>query len=435
MAQVSSFNVKKNGNTKLVKVYSSFEDVSTDYLTVKNNGVNAYVCSVLTSESSKAGDKLTDMKFLRDNVSYNICTEPFGGGLYGVEWDGSSNPQWTRTDDALGFVDPNPYYSGMSGNPSSPFDNISPWKDMTIVDMGNLGKFVKIPKFYYKWGPNGNGQKLQISMSPFSGSFVSPAHMDRGDGKGERDVIYVGRYHCADDYTSKSGVKPLNRTTRNAARQGIHNLGNNVWQWDYATWKTIQMLYLVEFAYWNCQLKIGHGCSVVKDVLMNSGYTDNMPYHTGTTATSRNIRSGTQYRNIEGLWDNVYDCIDGIYLKSGKIFIIKNPNNYNDTTGGVEIGSFIGFGNQQKWAFPTLNGYEFASYCSKSSGDFFDSYTTYICDSVNIGDWTQIVFVGGYFRANDINDGVNDGLFYLDSNYTTFDGYDHKGLGSRICIL
>ena len=52
-----------------------------------------------------------------------------GGGIYGAEWDGSSTTVWTRTDDAVGLPNPNPYYAGMSDTPSSPFDDISPWSE------------------------------------------------------------------------------------------------------------------------------------------------------------------------------------------------------------------------------------------------------------------------------------------------------------------
>lgn len=67
--------------------------------------------------------------------------------IYGAEWAGTSDPSWTRTDAASSFSDPNPYHAGMSTTPSSPFDNISPWKDLVVSEDSEAGTLVSIPKF------------------------------------------------------------------------------------------------------------------------------------------------------------------------------------------------------------------------------------------------------------------------------------------------
>ena len=43
--------------------------------------------------------------------------------VFGVSWNGSSSPIFSRTDDATDFTNPIPYYAGMTSSPSSPFDN------------------------------------------------------------------------------------------------------------------------------------------------------------------------------------------------------------------------------------------------------------------------------------------------------------------------
>ena len=116
--------------------------------------------------------------------------------IYGVEWDGSSSSAWTRTDDAANFSDPNPYYSGMSGTPSSPFDNIAPWSGMEIVEDAEAGTLVKIPKFYYKWESHSAPSfylKLQISTTQEPGFLCSPAHQARSNIDHEKDYVYVAR--------------------------------------------------------------------------------------------------------------------------------------------------------------------------------------------------------------------------------------------------
>lgn len=127
--------------------------------------------------------------------------------IYGASWDGSSTTKWTRTDEAAGFTDPVPYVQGAKSY-SSPFDDLQPWAGMVKSERTG-GTMVAIPKFWYKLTQNGNGLKIQIADRAQSGFSVSPAHMDRGDGKGERDVVYIGRYHCGTSSNkSTSGQRP-----------------------------------------------------------------------------------------------------------------------------------------------------------------------------------------------------------------------------------
>ena len=326
--------------------------------------------------------------------------------IYGVQWDGTSTTTWSRTDAAELFTNPVPYVSGASSY-SSPFDNCSPWKDMQIVNDATAGKLVSIPKYYYKWTKTGNTMKLQIADGPIDGFYVSPAHADRGDGKGERDVVYVGRYHCNSSYKSAAGSNPLGRMTRATARTNIHNLGSTYWQYDFAMYWTICMLYLVEFADWNSQAKIGHGCSTSNN-FMNMGYTDSMPYHTGTTATARTSYGGTQYRYIEGLWDNVYDWCDGIYFSGANIYCTKNPSSFSDSSGGTHIGTRPTSGGWIKsWNIPTASGFEYALYLATVGGSD-STYTPDYCDYPSSG---VVLCVGG-----DYHQSTNHGLFCLNGD-------------------
>ena len=345
-----------------------------------------------------------------DTVSYEVK----GSSIYGVEWAGTSSPAFTRTDDAASFADPQPYYAGMSGTPSSPFDSCMPWSGMEIVDDAEAGKLVKIPKFWYKWTRSGSSMKLQISDAEQPGFYVSPAHADRGDGSGERDYVYVGRYHCATStYKSTSGVVPANNLTRAQFRTNIHNLGTKIWQQDFAMWWTINMLYLVEFASWNSQAKIGGGCSettATSSAVYNMGYTDSMPYHTGTTSNSigATVYGGTQYRYIEGLWDNCCDWCDGIYFSTADVYAIKNPANFSDTTGGTKVGTRpTATGWTTAWNDPSaVSGFEYALYPSTADSSLDGS--TYICDRCSYNASGFVLNVGGYYGQNQ-----NYGAFYL----------------------
>ena len=338
--------------------------------------------------------------------------------IYGVQWDGTAATTWSRTDDAAEFVNPSPAVNNGSG--SSPFDNLLPWSGMVkeTID-GNV--LVKIPKYYYKWTRSGATMKLQIADGPEDGFLVSPAHADRGDGSGERDYVYVGRYHCNSSYKSAAGSAPLASITRATARTNIHNLGSTYWQYDYAMYWTIMMLYLVEYANWNSQATIGYGCSA-GSAKFNMGATDAMTYHTGTSAANRTTYGSVQYRYIEGLWDNVYDWCDGIYFSGANVYCIKNPASFSDTTGGTLEGTRpTSSGYISAWTNPTAAGFEYALYPSAVAG----SETTYICDYCNYSSSGVVLRVGGNYGQSQ-----DRGAFYLNGNSAA--SYSSASVGCRL---
>ena len=352
------------------------------------------------------------------------------GGIYGAEWDGSDATAWTRTDDAALFANPSPQHSDGNGGwvgGSSPFDELLPWSGMQIVEDAEAGTLVSIPKFYYKWTRNGNAMKLQISPTAQEGFLTSPAHADRGDGVGERDVVYVGRYHCATGYKSQTGVNPLANQTRATFRSGIHALGNNIWQYDFAMYWTICMLFLVEFADWNSQGVIGGGCSD-SGSLQAMGLTDGMTYHTGTTNTVIGATNygHIQYRHIEDLWANVRDWCDGIYFMGASVYGINNPSDFSDTANGTLIGTRpTSSGVPKTFNEPTASGYEYALYPATVDGT---DYTVRTCDRCSYNSSGVVLYVGGNYSQHQ-----SHGLFYLSGNYSA-SGQD-SDIGSRLQLL
>lgn len=336
--------------------------------------------------------------------------------IYGVQWDGTASTTWSRTDAAETFMNPTPAVN--NGNGSSPFDTIMPWAGMVVEDDATAGKLVKIPKYWFKWTRSGNGMKLQISNGPEAGFHVSPAHADRGDGKGERDYVYVGRYHCNTSYKSQAGSQPAASMTRAQARSNIHNLGSTYWQYDFAMYWTIMMLYLVEYANWNSQATIGYGCSPSSQKF-NMGATDAMIYHTGTSAASRTTYGSVQYRHIEGLWDNVYDWCDGIRFSGSTVYCIANPASFSDTSGGTNVGTrATSSGWISGWTNPTADGFEYALYPNAVSG----SETTYVCDYCSYNASGVVLCVGGNYGQ-----GQYYGAFYLYGYYAASVAYAYIG--------
>ena len=318
--------------------------------------------------------------------------------IYGASWDGTSTTKWSRTDEAAEFTDPVPYVAGASSY-GSPFDNLQPWAGMVKSERTG-GTMVSIPKFWYKLTQNGRGMTIQIADRAVEGYSVSPAHMDRGDGHGERDVVYIGRYHCNGTYKSGTGIPRVNMT-RSSARSGIHNLGSTIWQSDFAMRFTLWLLYIVEFADWNSQAKIGYGCSPNSNTFA-MGYTDSMPYHTGTDQSSRATYGGTQYRNIEGLWDNVWDWCDGCYNDGNGLNIVLNPSKFSDGSNGTAVG-VPSNGWPSAFKVKANGGFPMFIPTSASGND-----ATYSCDYWYFDSSYPCLYVGGcYSHYSDY------GLFYV----------------------
>lgn len=312
-----------------------------------------------------------------------------GTSIYGVEWGAGMGNKLERIGDAAGFQDPTPYLAGSSSY-GSPFDNLLPWSGMQVFERAG-GKMVAIPRFWYRIengvGSNGYGIRIQIADAPKEGFHVSPAHMYRGDGFGEREVVYIGRYHCrASDYKSYGGEKPKVRITRSTARLSIAEIAPNVWQSDYAMMFTIWLLYIVEFANWDSQAVIGYGCGN-SDAVENMGYTDVMPYHTGSMAASRtNYGATTQYRNIEGYWDNCYDWVDGCRYASNGLLINLKPSTFSDNSGGVSVGIPASSGWPKSYvckdgagAFPVFLSSQNAPQGAPHLPDFWNYYSSSPC--------------------------------------------------------
>lgn len=347
-------------------------------------------------------------------------------GVYGVHWAGTAATSCIRTDDSAALDEPVPYVAGMaSGEYGSPYDEIQPWAGMHVVEDDAAGTLVAIPKFWYKLTiADDNSMDIKIAAYPEEGFRVSPAHMDRGDGRGEREVVYIGRYHCGDGYKSMTGVQPMASKTRAAFRSAIHGLGEDVWQCDIATRITIWLLYLVEYADWNSQSAIGYGCgnNASAEVM---GASDAMPYHTGTMMASRSEYGvGVQYRNIEDLWGNVYDWCDGVYFADTEVYAIANPANFSDSQNGTLVCSRPTTSNYIKNWQQGAEPYDWFLYPKEVGGSASD----YVGDYCRYASGGVVLLVGGAFGREQDN-----GLFYLIGYGGASSAYSY--VGSRLLKL
>ena len=161
------------------------------------------------------------------------------------------------------------------------------------------------------------------------------------------------------------------------------------------------MLYLVEFADWDCQAKIGYGVGDSEDqtdaTKRKTGKTDSMTYHTGTTATSRTTFGRTQYRHIEGMWDLNYEWIDGLSQSANICYAWHKPTSYGTT-------------NDRHIIINTLNSYisgMIKSFTSAPPQTAIDNGLEYAIfpDSVNSG--TSAYYVCDYFTWDNSANGWN----------------------------
>ena len=337
--------------------------------------------------------------------------------IYSAAWDGSSTTKLTRGDDAALFTDPVPAVGNGAG--SSPFDNCLPWSGMTKVTDGN-NVLVKIPKYWVK--VSHAPFKVQIADKATPGYQVSPAHRDRGDGVGERDVVYIGRYECDGSYMSRSGQAPKVSTPLATFRSGIHALGAEYWQADIALHLTWWFLYIVEYADWNGQTAIGQG-NVSSGAKINTGATDSMTYHTGRAAGTDG-QTAVQYRNIENPWGNVREWRDGIIFSDTNICTYNNPANFSDAYNGT--GAVVRSNKRaassgwiKAWGHDT-NDPSFI-YPSEIGG----SETTFVPDYCYYYTGVRALNVGGSYGY-----GTNAGPFYLLGGNTP--ALTSATLGSRL---
>ena len=327
--------------------------------------------------------------------------------IYGISWKKTGNTL-TRTDDAINFS--NPVVATGTSTGSSPFDNIYPWSDIVKVVDGN-NTLVKIPKFWFKWTNSSNALTLQISDKPIQGFYISPMHADRGDGKGERDIAYIGRYRCAQtSYYSKTGLNPAASITIDTARSKIKSLGTGYYQQDFATFWTTRMLYLVEFANWDSFSVIPRPNAPTYENV-KSGYTDSMKYHTGTSANGYSF----QYRWIEDPWAGMLEWCDGIRFVNNKdIYIIMNPNQFSNTANGVKVSSMSGTANAsgfiKDWKLSTVTGYEWMLWVNGVSST---ATTTTIPDWYMQASAGNALYIGGSRSILD-----KHGAFFIYCDFT-----------------
>lgn len=369
--------------------------------------------------------------------TYGVYTVDISLEVFGVVWNyGNSSTaltRLTRESDPYSFVstnitsEPAPAVGASYG--TSPFDKYMPWKGMEEYNIVNSVVGVKqgeqgfsrtndtvvfIPEFYYKVVDDATNQKRYFYISS---RYISGFEKHPGSGR------YVGKYNTASGYVSKTGLAPLTKITRATARTKSMEKGSGWYQYDYASWCAIGLLYIVEYADWDTQSKIGNGYSSGSSAI-SSGGTDSMTYHTGR-ASGTDGATAVQYRHIENPWGNVFDWVDGVNFSGSKVYVCTDPAKYaDDTSDGYTNAGTKSSSKGFISALGTSTTAPWAIYPSSTGG----SNTTYIPDCSYPGSGWMALHVGG-----EKDTGSNAGLFCFNGEQGSSASF--SGLGTRLMFI
>ena len=181
------------------------------------------------------------------------------------QYANNTSSEWERMDDAVGLV-ANATHDGTSV--TNDFDNIYPWSeikkhiynfdtkqvvaeygDVNYIEDGSLGSVLsRIPEFYWKRWRDDTYEYISISEYPIEGYIKS-------------EQFSVGSYMSSfknNKLASFSGSIPEVSRTITSFREKSMELGDDVCQMDYH-YHLLQILYLVEYADYNSQSKLGRG--------------------------------------------------------------------------------------------------------------------------------------------------------------------------------
>lgn len=368
--------------------------------------------------------------------------------VFGVSWD-SSNPstaltRLTKANDPNKLVTVDittePVPAVGTGSGSSPFDSYMPWMGMEEYNISNTSGevlkkkgesgfsrenistpvMVKIPEFYYKIEKSGSIFRYYVADGPVDGFHLHPG-----------SECYVARYEAIAGNGSSLGNFLTSISSGNTAistgvtradfRTRARNMASGFQLRDIAAWCAYDLLYLVEYADFNSQAKIGQG--IVNDTAAHkTGETDVMVYHTGRAAGTDG-KTAVQYRGIENPWGNVSEFIDGINILTQVAFICTEPESYaDDTNDNYKSCGFttpdsgfikeLGFSSVFPWALlPDISG--------------GGSSTTYIPDFVYSSLGERVLNVGGHITSEQ-----EAGLFFFHAGVSSLGKSDK--IGSRL---
>jgi prepilin-type N-terminal cleavage/methylation domain-containing protein len=350
--------------------------------------------------------------------------------IYGVKrLISSSSTSWERIEDSVGLQ-----ANAQVGTKevTNDFDSLYPWSDIISYnydtttnqitayygddnfkfDGSNGEVLTKIPEFYYKRYQDDTYEYILISKKAKEGYTKS-------------EEFSIGRYTISGDSSkvySRSGVTPLTKTTITDFRTYARNLGTGFGIMDYHYF-LIQMLYLVEYADYNSQAKLGSGyTSSSLTSPITSGGTDFLGMKSGSINGS--ATASIIYRGIEDIFGNVWQFIDGINIQNNQAYICYDQTQYaSDTFTGCY--QKIGYVNSSSEGYVSKLGYDPANPLVAFPIEVNGTNSTGTSDYYWQNSGNRIARVGGAWAY-----GTNAGLWFW--SLADLSSNTNSNIGSRL---
>ena len=173
------------------------------------------------------------------------------------------------------------------------------------------------------------------------------------------------------------------------------------------------MLYLVEYADYNSQAKLGLGHSASSNTAqINTGGCNELGMKSGCL-----VNDGSHamiYRGIENIFGNIWQFVDGLGIKDNVGFISYNHNDYANEVFTTPY-SQVGYTNATSNGNPKVLGYDSNNPMVMLPTTLGGSGTTGTCDYYWQNTGNRVALFGGSWY-----DGANVGLFcwYLASDFS-----------------
>ena len=312
----------------------------------------------------------------------------------------STSSAWERIEDAQGLV-----ANAQIGEETvqNDFDSIYPWNEIISYnydttsnkitayygeenfkfDGSNGEVLTKIPEFYYKREQKEGYEYIYITKG-------------YKEGYTKSEEFSVGRYTVSgtgeNDIHSRSGFQPLTSKTITEFRDYARSMGNGFGQMDYHYF-ILQLLYLVEYADYYSQAKLGLGISDSSNIApAKSGGCNALGMKSGTL--NNDGKHSMIYRGIEDIYGNIYQFADGINIKDNQAYICYNQNEYeSDKT--TECYQRLGYKNATATGYVSKLGYDSSHPLIPFPTEMLGTETTYTHIYYATAAGNRVVRVGG----------------------------------------
>lgn len=327
--RISAENTRKTNETNRTNAETARTEAEEARVTAEQNRETSFNQMMQNVNVQAVQQNTADIAEIKEKMKVHV---------YGVrrKLANNSSSAWERIEDAVGLV-----ANAQKGSTAvqNSFDNLYPWSDIisynydvksqritayygepTFKFDGSNGEVLtRIPEFWYKRTRDDTYEYVYIADGKKEGYIKS-------------EQFSVGRYTMSGSNSrvySKSGVAPLVSDTITNFRTYARNLGDGFGQLDWHYF-LFQILYLVEYADYNAQDKLGKGV-ISKEWTgsfngVNSGGCDSLGMKSGTL--NDDGQHSMIYRGIEDIYGALWQFVDGINIKDYKAYISQNSNDY-----------------------------------------------------------------------------------------------------------